>query len=70
MPRVALSWWHFRYNARVERVFSLLSPVLTTLFVIGIAGCVFVIPVVAYKLFSALFEDDSEEENGKLVPHN
>ena len=55
----------------MERVFSLLSPVLTTLFVIGIAGCVFVIPVVAYKLFSALFEDDTEEENGKmLAPHN
>jgi Sec-independent protein secretion pathway component TatC len=51
-------------------VFTLLSPLLTTLFVVGVAGCVFVIPVVAYKLFSALFEGDIEDENGKLVPHD
>src|SRR5689334_9491703 len=38
---------HFLYNARVEKVFSLLSPLLTLLFVIGMAGCIIVIPLVA-----------------------
>jgi hypothetical protein len=52
----------------VEWVFSHLSLLLTAMFLIGLAGCVLVIPIVAYKLFSVLFEDDAEEENGK-DPH-
>ncbi len=31
---------------------------MTWLFVAGMAGCVIVIPVVAYRLFSVLFERD------------
>ena len=57
----------FLYNALVERVFSLISPVLTLLFEIGMAGCLIVIPMVAYKLFRVLFEDDSEDEPGKAI---
>jgi len=51
----------------VETVFSLLSPLLTLLFVIGMAGCIIVIPSVAFKLFRVLFEDDSEDEPGKAL---
>jgi hypothetical protein len=31
---------------------------LTWLFVIGTAGCLVVIPIAAYKMFSVLFEED------------
>lgn len=34
---------------------------LGAMFVIGGAGCVLAIPVIAYKMFSVLFEDDQEE---------
>jgi hypothetical protein len=51
----------------VEKVFSLLAPLLTLLFVIGMAGCVIVIPMVAFKLFRVLFEDNSEDEPGKVL---
>ena len=51
----------------METVFSLLSPLLTLLFVVGMAGCVIVIPLVALKLFRVLFEDDSEDEPGKAL---
>jgi hypothetical protein len=53
----------------VESVFSLISPLLTLLFVIGMAGCLLVISMVVYKLFRVLFEDNSEDEPGAaLVP--
>lgn len=35
---------------------------LSWLFVIGMAGCLLVIPVAAYQLFSVLFEKDRPEE--------
>lgn len=35
--------------------------ILGTFFVIGGIGCVFAIPVIAFKMFSVLFEDDEEE---------
>ena len=41
-------------------VAKFLTPVLTAMFVIGAAGCVIVIPVVAFRLFSVLFEPDRE----------
>jgi uncharacterized BrkB/YihY/UPF0761 family membrane protein len=50
-------------------VFSVLSTLLTLMFVVGMAGCVVVIPLVAYRLFRALIEKDTEEENGKPTPH-
>jgi len=51
----------------VEKVFSLLSPLLTLLFIMGMAGCIIVIPLVAFKLFRVLFEDDSEDEPGRAL---
>ena len=51
----------------MEKVFSLLSPLLTLLFIIGMAGCMLVIPLVAFKLFRVLFEDDSEDEPGRAL---
>jgi hypothetical protein len=35
---------------------------LSWTFVIGMAGCLLVIPVAAYQLFSVLFEKDRPEE--------
>jgi len=44
-------------------LFTILAHVLSWMFVIGMAGTVFiVIPVAAYQLFSVLFEKDSPEE--------
>jgi hypothetical protein len=46
----------------METLFKILAPVLVTMFVIGAAGCVIVIPVVAYRLYSVLVEQDAPEE--------
>jgi hypothetical protein len=35
--------------------------ILGAVFVMGGAGCVIAIPVMAFKMFSVLFEDDHEE---------
>ena len=51
----------------VETVFSLLAPLLTLLFIVGMAGCVIVIPLVAFKLFRVLFEADSEDERAPAL---
>lgn len=41
---------------------DILAHVLSWMFVVGSVGCVFVIPVVAYRLFSVLFEPDRPGE--------
>jgi hypothetical protein len=46
----------------METFFKILAPLLVTMFVIGAAGCVIVIPVVAYKLFSVLVEPNTPDE--------
>jgi hypothetical protein len=46
----------------METFFKILAPVLVTMFVIGAAGCVIVIPVVAVRLFSVLLEPDTPDE--------
>ena len=46
----------------METLFKILAPILVTMFVIGAAGCVIVIPVVAKRLFSVLVEQDAPEE--------
>jgi tellurite resistance protein TehA-like permease len=46
----------------METLFKILVPILVTMFVIGAAGCVIVIPVVAYRLFSVLVEPDAPDE--------
>jgi len=44
-------------------LFTILAHVLMWMFVIGMAGTVFlVIPVAAYQLFSVLFEKDHPDE--------
>ena len=47
----------------MDFAFKLLFHTLAGMFVIGIIGCVVVIPVAAYQLFSVLFERDKEEED-------
>jgi hypothetical protein len=46
----------------LEAVVPVLARVLTVMFVVGLAGCCVAIPLVAYRLFSVLFERDLEEE--------
>ena len=46
----------------METLFRVLAPILATMFLVGAAGCVIVIPVVAYRLFSVLVERDVPEE--------
>ncbi len=41
---------------------KIVAHVLSWTFVIGLAGCLLVIPVAAYQLFSVLFEKDRPEE--------
>jgi hypothetical protein len=40
---------------------TIFAYIMGTFFVVGGIGCVFAIPVIAYKMFSVLFEDDHEE---------
>jgi hypothetical protein len=35
---------------------------LSVMFAVGVAGCLLVIPITAYRLFSVLFERDREGE--------
>jgi hypothetical protein len=43
---------------------NLFAGSLTAMFLIGMAGCLIVIPVTAYRLFSILFERDvPDDEN-------
>ncbi|PYX74140.1 MAG: hypothetical protein DMG72_11050 [Acidobacteria bacterium] len=42
---------------------TILAHVLSWMFVIGVAGCLFVLPITAYRLFSALFDKDHPSEN-------
>ena len=39
-----------------------LFHILAGMFVIGMVGCLLVIPITAYRLFKVLFEKDSPEE--------
>ena len=45
----------------------ILVKVLTVLFLIGVAGCLVTIPIVAWKFFSVLLEKD-DAENGAETP--
>ena len=42
-------------------VTKIFIPSFTYIFAIGIAGCVIVIPLCAYKMFRVLFEKDTGE---------
>ncbi len=53
----------------LSSLFNILAHVLTWMFVIGMAGTVFiVIPIAAYQLFSVLFEKDSPDETNPDSP--
>jgi len=55
----------------VDFLVKMVGYLLTWGFVIGMAGCLLVIPVAAYQLFSVLFEQDRPEEiNPTLHPPN
>ena len=42
-------------------VTKLFIPIFTFVFAVGVAGCLIVIPLCAYKMFRVLFEKDAEE---------
>jgi len=42
-------------------VTKIFIPTFTGIFAIGIAGCLIVIPLCAYKMFRVLFEKDTGE---------
>jgi uncharacterized membrane protein len=46
----------------VNFVLISLFHVLAGMFLIGMLGCLVVIPITAYRLFKVLFEDDSVDE--------
>ena len=50
------------YTFTVEQALKVISQIITTLFAIGVVGCMFVIPMTAFQLFKVLFEPDTEEE--------
>lgn len=50
------------FNLLLESV----ARVMSWLFIIGVAGCIFVIPYTAYQLFSVLVEKDAPEETDPL----
>ena len=41
---------------------KILAHLLSWLFTIGLAGCLLVIPITAYRLFSVLFQKDQPDE--------
>ena len=46
----------------LESLVALFAHLLSWMFLIGGIGCIFVIPVVAYRLFSVIFEPDTEAD--------
>ena len=50
----------------VNSLFTGLFHLLSAMFLVGMVGCLVVIPITAYRLFKILFEKDSPEE---LVQH-
>ncbi len=46
----------------LDSLATMLAHLLSLLFVIGMAGCLLVIPVTAYRLFSVLFQKDQLDE--------
>jgi hypothetical protein len=41
---------------------NIFAHVVSTMFALGLAGCIFVIPITACRLFSVLFQGDRPEE--------
>jgi hypothetical protein len=51
----------------VQNVITLFFHILVVAFLIGMAGCLFVIPVTAFRLFSVLFERDEPGGDGDFA---
>ena len=45
-----------------ESMVAIFSHVLSWMFLIGGIGCLFVIPIVAYRLFAVIFEPDTDAD--------
>ena len=45
-----------------ESMIAVFAHLLSWMFLIGGIGCVFVIPIVAYRLFAVIFEPDTEAD--------
>jgi len=48
----------FSEGGMLDFVLKLLGYLLTAMFVVGLVGCILVIPITAKRLFSVLFEKD------------
>jgi hypothetical protein len=48
-------------QAMFNSIVNLAVYVFGGLFVVGGAGCMIAIPIIAYKMFSVLFESDQDE---------
>jgi len=46
----------------LDAFFHSLFRTLSAMFLVGTVGCILVIPITAYRLFSTLFEQDREED--------
>ena len=46
----------------MDALFNALFRSLSAMFLVGTVGCVLVIPITAYRLFSTLFEKDRDED--------
>lgn len=51
-----------------NRLLETLAHLMSWLFVLGLAGCLFVIPFTAYQLFSVLFQKDAPDERNPTNP--
>ena len=51
----------------MQNVITLFFHILVVAFLIGMAGCLFVIPVTAFRLFSVLFERDEPGGDGDFA---
>jgi hypothetical protein len=48
----------------MDAFFHVLAKLLQALFVVGVAGCLITVPVVALKFASVLWEKDEDETHG------
>lgn len=52
----------------METLLYFLTKLLIGLFIVGVIGCLLVIPTTAFELFKVLFEPDTDEETAGLSP--
>jgi uncharacterized membrane protein len=50
----------------VQSVLASFFHILAVAFVVGMLGCLFVIPITAFRLFNVLFEKDEPENDAAL----